>query len=127
KPSRPSEPSRTVKPAVAGEAVVSVRPAKADEQPWREFALAKSGAAVWSPGDLKSGKARVLKTASARVEYHPFNLVAKDEVFEAAWADCPNAAGSDPKALLAENRDAWVQAGGGKLVNDESIDLKGNP
>jgi hypothetical protein len=107
--------------------LVSVRAAGPGEKPWAEFRMVKGGPAVQAPGTPVKASKRVLKTPSGKVEYHHWNLVAQDEIYGVAFADCPNAAGADPQALLADHRDGFVQASGGKLVTDQPLQVGGYP
>lgn len=70
-----------------------------------------------------------VETPVGPVEIHTFTAEAEDTAYVVAYSDYPPEIvdQTDPQVLLDSSRDGAVNNLGGTLVNEEVIDLEGNP
>ena len=95
---------------------------------YEEFSSETGNFSIDTPGTLEETQQSV-ETPVGPINIHTFTAESNESAYVVAYSDYPNeiVEQTDPEMLLDSSRDGAVSNLGGTLVEEETIELEGNP
>lgn len=113
---------------LAGLAAITLSFAQYTEVPdrWTTFTSKKGGFSVSMPGTAAESPVQTMHTERGTIYVHVYWCKSPSEVFAASYVECaPRASSESPEEMIANARNGYKEASGGKLLSERRFQFAG--